>query len=119
MPRFVILEHDHPHLHWDLMLEVGSALRTWRLPRAPHAGDCLAAEPLGDHRLLYLDYEGPVGGGRGVVRRWDGGTYEQIEGGEIGRERVILQMAGQKVQGRLEMFPGEHSAIFIGFSSGG
>ena len=35
MPRFVILEHDHPVVHWDLMLEAGEALRTWRLAAPP------------------------------------------------------------------------------------
>ena len=35
MPRFVILEHDYPELHWDLMLETAGALRTWRLLRPP------------------------------------------------------------------------------------
>ena len=27
MPRYVILEHDHPVLHWDLMLEAGGVLQ--------------------------------------------------------------------------------------------
>jgi hypothetical protein len=74
MPRFVILEHDHPHLHWDLMLEVDGALRTWRLPAPPCDGP-REATALGDHRLAYLDYEGPVSGNRGTVKRWDAGTY--------------------------------------------
>ena len=30
---------------------------------------------LADHRLAYLDYEGPISGGRGTVARWDCGTY--------------------------------------------
>ena len=38
MPRFVILEHDHPRLHWDLMLQTGDALRTWRLASPPTRG---------------------------------------------------------------------------------
>src|ERR1700704_4821039 len=79
MPRFVILEHDHPVLHWDLMLEAGTALRTWRLARAPSApGEVIDALALPDHRLFYLDYEGPVSGGRGVVKRWDAGEYEPM-----------------------------------------
>src|SRR5262245_22157335 len=85
MPRFVILEHDHPELHWDLMLETGAALRTWRLanppvtPEGPVAtGPPIAVVPLGDHRLDYLDYEGPVSGNRGVVKRWDRGDYEEL-----------------------------------------
>src|SRR5207248_11451375 len=61
MPRFAILEHDHPHRHWDLLLEAGPVLRSWRLSAPPGAADDLAAEPTPDHRPLYLDYEGPVG----------------------------------------------------------
>ncbi|MFO0966313.1 MAG: DNA polymerase ligase N-terminal domain-containing protein [Gemmataceae bacterium] len=77
MPRYVILEHDHPHLHWDFMLEDEGILKTWRLSACPTPEPCsIAAEPIGDHRLAYLDYEGPVGGGRGAVRRWDAGDYD-------------------------------------------
>lgn len=76
MPRFVILTHDHPFRHWDLMLEEGPGLRTWRLTEAPQPGRAIAAERLPDHRCEYLDYEGPVSGGRGTVRRVDHGTYD-------------------------------------------
>ncbi len=72
MPRFVILHHDWPAPHYDLMLESGGVLRTWRLAD-PYGSD---AEPIGDHRLEYLDYEGPVSGDRGHVQRWDHGTFE-------------------------------------------
>lgn len=75
MPRYVILTHDHPFPHWDLLLECGDACRTWRLLAEPHAGTRIEAEPLPDHRLLYLDYTGPVSGGRGRVARWDAGGY--------------------------------------------
>ena len=74
MPRFVILEHDHPVLHWDFMLEAGDVLRTWRLSAPPIRGAIVAAERIGDHRRLYLDYEGPVSDGRGNVVRWDAGS---------------------------------------------
>lgn len=76
MPRFVVLEHDHPTLHWDLMLEAGDKLRTWRLAQPPEkeAGP-IPATALGDHRKMYLDYEGPVSGGRGSVVRWDSGEF--------------------------------------------
>ena len=58
MPRFVILEHDHPERHWDLMLEANGVLRTWRLHAAPELGNTVVATPSFDHRLAYLDYEG-------------------------------------------------------------
>jgi DNA polymerase Ligase (LigD) len=75
MPRFVILEHDWPERHWDLMLEDGAKLRTWRLATMPAHGMQSAAQAIGVHRLHYLDYEGPVSGGRGSVARWDAGDF--------------------------------------------
>lgn len=96
MSRFVILEHDHPHLHWDFMLEDGQELRTWRLESAPVAGSAVYAIALGGHRLFYLDYEGPVSGGRGHVKRWDYGTF-LIRNKRPEEWQVELQ--GQKIQG--------------------
>jgi hypothetical protein len=100
MPHFVLLYHDCPPQyerpsHWDFMLEEGDHLRTWalaRLPREwtvarartlesyPHcsqlaASNTVAAEPLGDHRLDYLQLEGKLSGDRGQVRRIDAGSY--------------------------------------------
>ena len=93
MPRFVILEHDHPELHWDLMLEAGAALRAWRLARPPETpGEPIAAVALPDHRLTYLDYEGPVSGGRGAVKQWDAGHYEPT--GD-----AALKLTGMRVRG--------------------
>jgi hypothetical protein len=94
--RFVILQHDHPFLHWDLMLEAEECLRTWRLLAEPARGKTVAVEPLGDHRKAYLDYEGPVSGGRGTVRRWDAGTFEwRIDS----PERVVVELDGSRLTG--------------------
>ena len=73
MPLFVVLQHDYPTLHWDFMLEAGKSLRTWRLMSPPTQDSEVGAEPLANHRLRYLDYEGPVSGDRGHVARWDAG----------------------------------------------
>jgi len=67
--RFVILEHNHPSLHWDFLLETGPKAATWRLAQCPQPGLSIDAERIADHRLFYLDYEGPVSGGRGEVQR--------------------------------------------------
>lgn len=76
MPRFAILCHDSPRgLHYDFFLERDDVLLTWALPELPSVGKELAAERLLDHRLLYLDYEGPISGDRGTVTRWDRGEY--------------------------------------------
>jgi hypothetical protein len=58
------------------MLEIPTALAAWALAKAPDAAAAIAAEALPDHRLDYLDYEGPISGGRGSVTRWDRGTYQ-------------------------------------------
>ena len=77
MPRFALLRHESPRgLHWDLLLEVGPALRTWALPQPPQVGVELSCQALPDHRLAYLQYEGPLSEERGSVIRWDEGTYE-------------------------------------------
>jgi hypothetical protein len=101
MPRFVILAHDHPTPHWDLMLEAGPVLRSWRLAAPPTAGVAVAAEATPDHRLLYLDYEGPVSGGRGTVRRWDAGTFDWLP--SVGG--VAVRLAGGRVAGVLRLEP--------------
>lgn len=103
MPRFVILRHDHPHLHWDFMLETGPVLRTWRLEHEPIPDrGPISAMALGVHRLIYLEYEGPVSGGRGTVTRWDAGDYLEEDArdehevrvrllGKIARGHVLLE----------------------------
>ena len=100
MPRYVILEHDHPVLHWDLMLEAGAGLRTWRLAEPPRPGRAAAATAIGEHRRAYLDYEGPVSGGRGRVTRWDAGTFSGEAGGA---DRVVVTLEGERVRGVLEL----------------
>jgi hypothetical protein len=96
MPRFVVLAHDHPLLHWDLMLEGDGVLRTWRLALPPQAGTVIAATPLGEHRLAYLDYEGPVSGDRGTVTRWDCGSFAVVEDTP---GRVVVKLWGQRCCG--------------------
>ncbi len=96
MPRYVILEHDFPSRHWDFMLESGDVLKTWRLAAPPQPGSAVAAEPSFDHRRAYLDYEGPVSGGRGTVTRWDAGTFSWEQ--EVGA--VAVRLEGQRLQGR-------------------
>jgi hypothetical protein len=75
MPRFVVLDHDHPWPHFDLMLEAGPVLWTWRLECPLEAGTEQSAERIQDHRLHYLEYEGPVSGNRGRVFRRDEGEF--------------------------------------------
>jgi hypothetical protein len=76
MPRYAILEHDWPVRHWDFFLEAGPVLKAWRLNAEPRYTTDIPVEAIGDHRLLYLDYEGPISGDRGRVTRWDAGVFD-------------------------------------------
>jgi hypothetical protein len=96
MPRFVILEHDHPVKHWDLMLEQREVLRTWRLAACPVAGIPVPAEPSFDHRRTFLDYEGSISGGRGQVLRWDAGDFVWLEDEP---NRITLRLGGEHCRG--------------------
>jgi hypothetical protein len=101
MPRFVILEHAHPRgLHYDFMLEVGESLKTWELPEPPAIGRELPAKILPDHRLAYLNYEGPVSGDRGAVKPWDKGSYRLIE---QTNESMIVDLAGDLLHGQADI----------------
>ena len=78
------------------MLEAGAALRTWRLLERPLSGQRVRAELLGNHRLAYLDYEGPVSRNRGRVTRWDAGTFTcELDSAD----RVVVQLSGQRCSG--------------------
>jgi hypothetical protein len=103
MPRYVILEHTgtqtyKPGRHWDLMLEAEGRLRTWELLERPSNDESVQAHSLPDHRLEYLDYEGPVSRNRGTVRRWDAGEYQVVSETE---SELTVQIKGQQLQGRL------------------
>ena len=76
MPRFVVLEHRWNGVHWDFMLEQGNILRTWAIDAPIVEGESLPARALADHRLAYLDDEGPISGSRGEVKRVARGIYE-------------------------------------------
>jgi len=117
--RWCLLRHDLPDGTWhlDLMIaaeppstasDAARPLVTLRLPArtspAPNDPDCqgFVAERIGNHRAVYLEYEGPVSGGRGSVVRLasgSGGAALVSEGGaagfvEIGLEGVRFRAVG-------------------------
>ena len=74
--RYVILCHEGiEDPHFDLMFEweAGSPLMSVRLDEWPPTPRTVM-ERVPHHRRAYLEYEGPVSGGRGQVRRVAGGT---------------------------------------------
>ncbi len=104
MPPFVILKHTLPDetVHWDLMLQQGEVLQTWqlRVPPQQWADAPVIAQNIFDHRLKYLDYEGPLSDNRGSITRHDRGRYEitsQTPGS------LACTLHGQAVQGSLTL----------------
>lgn len=103
MPRFVILRHQLPPpadrpTHWDLMLEQAEGLATWALAAPLAPGQPVPATRLAAHRSQYLDFEGPLSGGRGTVTRWDAGTYGLIvQSAHLWR----VTLAGRVLRGEL------------------
>ncbi len=107
---FVLLEHQtDAGVHWDLMIETPGRerLATWRLARNPIAqpDQAIAAEPIGDHRRMYLDYEGDLSGDRGRVARVDGGESQVVE---QSANRLVVKLDGRELRGRFEL--ADHSA---------
>ena len=105
MGRFVILIHerldgDKPGIHWDLMLEAGDVLRTWRLAAPPQPGTVVAAAATFDHRRRYLDYEGPVSGNRGRVVRWDHGTFSWQK---TENDHLAVELNGMRLRGSVAL----------------
>jgi hypothetical protein len=101
MMRFVILWHDWPEAHYDLLLEAVDCAWAWRLPVPPEAGREITACRNRDHRLLYLEYEGPLTENRGRVRRWDAGSYE----GTLATVPLRLKVLGERLRGTLVLEP--------------
>ena len=78
MSRWVLLIHELPDnsWHYDWLIQPpgcmpDTPLISFRLAARPDdpAVTVFPAERVGDHRPLYLSFEGPVSGGRGSVRR--------------------------------------------------
>ncbi len=74
--RFVIHKHTRgTDVHWDLMIECGDVLKTWRLGNPPEklGTEKTKATPIFDHDKKFLTYQGPVNNGTGNVELVDEG----------------------------------------------
>jgi hypothetical protein len=93
------------------MLERGDVLETWALDELPSGwtrfaddltladSNTVSVERLADHRLAYLDYEGPVSGDRGSVRRLDAGNFKAIA------DSQTYALVGELIRGRITLQP--------------
>lgn len=115
MPRFVLLEHRWDGVHYDVMIEIGGALRTWAVDGPIAPGRDIPARALPDHRPIYLDYEGPISGDRGEVVRLDRGTYSMISASD---SEVRLRVEGERVIGEFRFSRAEGDAWSFFFEPG-
>lgn len=71
-------EREGEQVHWDLMLESGGCLQTYRVGIPPEEWGSRPVEAIKifDHPLKFLTYEGSVNKGKGQVRIAEAGTYE-------------------------------------------
>jgi hypothetical protein len=77
LQRFVIHKHTQEgQTHWDLMIEQGDCLKTWRLENPPEklAKEKTKTTPIFDHDKKFLTYQGPVNNSKGTVERVDEGV---------------------------------------------
>ena len=105
---YVVLFHDResgPHFDW--MFEGEEGLRTWATAERLmlDQADAATATELPLHRAAYLEYEGPVSGNRGSVRRVERGTFRVLQDAT---DLYELEVAGDRA-GRL-IFRRDHLA---------
>ena len=113
--RFAILQHDYPTLHWDIFLQEGNRLLSWRGDHHGHFLNGGLVVQTDDHRLVYLDYQGPLTGQRGTVRRIDGGALAWKHRGE---HEFIAEIKGQRWQGLLRLKKIDETRWLVVFNSG-
>jgi hypothetical protein len=66
----------------------------------------IAAEILSDHRLAYLDYEGPVSGNRGTVVAFDRGEYRLVAETD---DSLTVELRGGTLNGTARITRASHA----------
>ena len=110
---FVVLLHEpgeqsirSSEAHFDWMFYWNGILRTWATPpmEISHTDGPIetSCEPLPEHRLAYLEYEGEVSQGRGCVTRELAGLYHLLEDRK-NRFYVALEWTNDDIQNRAEI----------------
>jgi bifunctional non-homologous end joining protein LigD len=106
--RFVVHKHRASHLHYDLRLETGGALRSWAVPKGPSLDPSVKrlAMAVEDHPLEYEAFEGTIpeneyGGGTMMI--WDRGTWQPEEDENVARSiargELKFTLHGEKLRG--------------------
>lgn len=101
--RFVIHKHIiGGKIHWDLMIEWGDILKTWRLENPPErlATQKTKATPIFDHDKKFLTYQGPVNNGKGTVEIVDEGVCEIIS---ADKNKIKIKFDGKALKGIFDL----------------
>lgn len=106
MPSFVVLSHTFSKAqsgqnHLDLMIEYDGQLLTWRIMQWPPSTETQVAIQLPPHRLAYLEYEGPVSGNRGTVRRVARGSCQIVR---LDNSNLEVQIHSDNASGVLKIY---------------
>jgi DNA ligase D len=105
-PIYVIQKHHARHMHYDLRLQIGGALKSWAVPEGP----CLDpkvrrfAKLVEDHPIEYATFEGRIPDGNygaGTVIVWDRGTWVTLAEPEdaLAAGEIKFRLAGEKLSG--------------------
>ncbi|MBN2511898.1 MAG: hypothetical protein JXB18_03060 [Sedimentisphaerales bacterium] len=100
---FVIQQHTTPEgCHWDLMLQMGDVLWTWRMAVSPEQINtaCLTIERIFDHPLRFLSYEGPVQNNTGTVKIADQGLFHLMS---ESTDQLCVDLQGSILQGKFTL----------------
>jgi len=106
--QYCVQRHHATHLHYDLRLEVGGALKSWAVPKGPtlDPAEKRLAMMVEDHPIEYGSFEGviPKGNyGAGSVMLWDRGTYDLLGDAsaeeQLARGDFKFRLHGEKVTG--------------------
>ena len=122
-PQFALLRHElspeqqrrlQRQSHWDLLLQREDRLLAWALEGNPLlVPGRHRAHPLPDHRLVYLDFEGPLSADRGSVTRWDRGPLEWLESPA---GHWMAQIEGSRANGQLSLVPSQRGFWWLSFA---
>jgi bifunctional non-homologous end joining protein LigD len=110
--QYCVQRHHATHLHYDLRLEAGGALKSWAVPKGPtlDPAEKRLAMMVEDHPIEYGSFEGiiPKGNyGAGSVMLWDRGTYELLGDAsaeeQLARGDFKFRLHGEKVTGEFAL----------------
>ncbi len=98
--KYAIQFHRSSRDHWDIRLERDGVLKSWAITKEPtneHGIKRLAIQTP-DHALGYERFTGEIkeGYGRGTVKIWDSGSYDEES---WAKDKIVVKIEGKKLKG--------------------